>query len=82
MGSTSAQMALEPKAKILRFWGFYKLEKINLNFNRNFLKDEKRYSTFPVDFLKAETILFPKNLVSFHRMSPNVRQKSSWKNNV
>ena len=55
---------------------------MKLNFNRDFLREEKRYSTFPVDFLKAETILFPENFVKFHRISPYVRQKSSWKNGV
>ena len=55
---------------------------MKLNFNRDFLREEKRYSTFPVDFLKAETILFPENFVNFHRISPYVRQKSSWKNGV
>ena len=34
-------------------------------FNRNFLKEGKRYLTFPVDFLKAETIFFHKSCNHF-----------------
>ena len=33
------------------------------NFNRDFLREEKRYSSFPVDFPKAETIFFPEKFV-------------------
>jgi hypothetical protein len=29
-----------------------------VNFNRDFLKEGKRYFTFPVDFLKAQTIAY------------------------
>ena len=52
------------------------------NFNRDFLREEKRYLTFSVDFLKAETILFPEKFVIFCRISSQERQKSSWKNGV
>ena len=38
-------------------WKFAK----TLNFNRDFLKEGMRYLTFPVDFLKAETIVFHKS---------------------
>ena len=55
---------------------------MKLNFNRNFLREKARYLTFPVDFLKAESILFPQKSVSFYRFSSYVRQKSSWKNGV
>ena len=55
---------------------------MKLNFDRNFLREGIRYSTFSVYFLKAETILFPEKFVSLYRSSPYVRQKSSWKDDV
>ena len=45
-------------------------------FNCDFLREEKRYTTFPVDFLKAETIFFPKKFVQFYSLH---HHKSSWK---
>ena len=47
------------------------------NFNRNFLREGKRYSSFPVDFLKVKTIFFPEKFVYFHLTPPYIRHKSS-----
>ena len=55
---------------------------MRLNFNGDYLKEDNRYSTFPIDFLKAETIIFYKCCIYFLRISPYLRQKSSWKNDV
>ena len=74
-----------PKSRNLRssvFEVFRIKIKMKLNFNRDFLREGIRYSTFSVDFLKAETIFFPKKFVSFYRFSPHVRQKSNLKNVV
>ena len=40
-----------------------------LNFKCNFLQDGKRYLTFPVDFLKAETMNFQPCCKDFKRKS-------------
>jgi hypothetical protein len=37
---------------------FRKILQRTLNFNCDFLKEGKRYLTLPVDFLKAQTIVF------------------------
>ena len=52
------------------------------NFNRDFLREEKRYSSFPVDFLKAETIFFPEKFVYFYLTTPYIRHKSSYKREI
>jgi hypothetical protein len=46
------------KVSVTNFVIFRKILQKTLNFNCDFLKEGKRYSTFPVDILKAETIVF------------------------
>ena len=45
-------------------------------FKCDFLNEGMRYSTFPVDFLKAQTILFHKRANHFHRISMLIGVKS------
>jgi hypothetical protein len=50
-----------PQSLKLSFTNFVIFRKIlqkSLNFNCDFLEEGKRYLTFPVDFLKAQTMLF------------------------
>ena len=53
-----------------------------VNFNCDFLHEGKRYLTFPVDFLKAQTILFHKSCNHFKRNSLLMGVKSLQKNEV
>ena len=46
------------KLSVINFVIFRKILQKTLNFNCDFLKEGIRYLTFPVDFLKAETIVF------------------------
>jgi hypothetical protein len=39
------------------------------NFNCDFLKEEKKYFTFPVNSLKAQTIIFHKSCNDFSAIS-------------
>ena len=48
------------KLSVINFVIFRKILQKTLNFNCDFLKEGIRYLTFPVDFLKAETIVFHK----------------------
>ena len=49
------------KLSVINFMIFRKILQKTLNFNCDFLKEEIRYLTFPVDFLKAQTIVFHKS---------------------
>ena len=49
------------KLSVINFVIFRKILQKTLNFNCDFLKEGIRYLTFPVDFLKAETIVFHKS---------------------
>jgi hypothetical protein len=51
------------KLSFINFVIFRKILQKTLNFKCDFLKKEKRYLTFPVDFLKAETIVFHKSCI-------------------
>jgi hypothetical protein len=46
------------KLSFINFVIFRQILQKTLNFNCDFLKEGKRYLTFPVDFLKAQTIVF------------------------
>ena len=45
-------------------------------FKCDFLNEGMRYSTFPVDFLKAQTIFFHKSVNHFNRISKLIGVKS------
>jgi hypothetical protein len=59
LSSKTPQMAPESQTKLHKFRDFSSnFAKKTLNFNCDFLKEGKRYLIFPVDFLKAQTIVF------------------------
>jgi hypothetical protein len=48
---------------------FHEILQKTLNFNCDFLKEGKRYFTFPVNFLKAQTIIFHESCNDFSPIS-------------
>ena len=57
------------KLSVINFVIFRKILQKTLNFNCDFLKEGIRYLTFPVDFLKAQTIVFHENCSHFSPIS-------------